>query len=95
MSATKPEINGPHLTLVPDCGQPIPAAILDHLDDLEAHLGWLKAEGDPQIVRTYYLDLPACERIVERARAARGNHVRCISGGVLAQLRVQSAGPMA
>jgi S-DNA-T family DNA segregation ATPase FtsK/SpoIIIE len=38
----------------------------------DAGLGWLKAEGDPQIVRTYYLDLPACERICERARAARG-----------------------
>ena len=38
----------------------------------DAGLGWLKAEGDPLIVRTYYLDLPACERIAERARAARG-----------------------
>jgi DNA segregation ATPase FtsK/SpoIIIE, S-DNA-T family len=38
----------------------------------DAGLGWLRAEGDPQIARTYYLDLPACERIVERARAARG-----------------------
>jgi S-DNA-T family DNA segregation ATPase FtsK/SpoIIIE len=38
----------------------------------DAGLGWLRAEGDPQIVRTYYLDLPACERIAERARAARG-----------------------
>jgi S-DNA-T family DNA segregation ATPase FtsK/SpoIIIE len=38
----------------------------------DAGLGWLKAEGDPLIVRTYYLDLPACERIAERARVARG-----------------------
>jgi len=38
----------------------------------DAGLGWLRAEGDPQIVRTYYLDLPACERIASRARAARG-----------------------
>ena len=30
-------------------------------------LGWLKAEGVPQVVRTYYLDLPATERIVARA----------------------------
>ena len=37
----------------------------------DAGLGWLKAEGDPQIVRTYYLDLPACERICERARVGR------------------------
>ena len=38
----------------------------------DAGLGWLRAEGDPQIVRTYYLDLPASERIAERARIARG-----------------------
>ena len=31
-----------------------------------------KAEGDPQVVRTYYLDLPAAERIAERARVLRG-----------------------
>jgi DNA segregation ATPase FtsK/SpoIIIE, S-DNA-T family len=37
----------------------------------DAGLGWLRAEGDPQIVRTYYLDLPACERICERARVGR------------------------
>ena len=37
----------------------------------DAGLGWLKAEGDPQIVRTYYLDLPACERIAARAKVGR------------------------
>ncbi len=37
----------------------------------DAGLGWLKADGDPQIVRTYYLDLPATERIAARARAMR------------------------
>ncbi|MDA8320995.1 MAG: cell division protein FtsK [Actinomycetota bacterium] len=37
----------------------------------DAGLGWLKADGDPQIVRTYYLDLPATEKIATRARAMR------------------------
>ena len=37
----------------------------------DAGLGWLKADGDPQIVRTYYLDLPATERVVTRARVIR------------------------
>ncbi len=39
---------------------------------VDAGLGWLRAEGDPQVVRTYYLDLAAAERIAERARALRG-----------------------
>ena len=39
---------------------------------VDAGLGWLKAEGDPQVCRTYYLDLPAAERICERARVLRG-----------------------
>ena len=37
----------------------------------DAGLGWLKADGDPQIVRAYYLDLPATEKIAARARAMR------------------------
>lgn len=37
----------------------------------DAGLGWLKGEDDPQIVRTYYLDLPATEKIAARARAMR------------------------
>ena len=37
----------------------------------DAGLGWLKADGDPQIARTYYLDLPATEKIAARARAMR------------------------
>ena len=37
----------------------------------DAGLGWLKGEGDPQAVRTYYLDLPATARIAARARAMR------------------------
>jgi DNA segregation ATPase FtsK/SpoIIIE, S-DNA-T family len=35
-------------------------------------IGYLAGEGDdPQIVRTYYLDAPAAERIIARARTAR------------------------
>jgi S-DNA-T family DNA segregation ATPase FtsK/SpoIIIE len=37
----------------------------------DAGLGWLKADGDPQVARTYYLDLPAAERIGARARMMR------------------------
>lgn len=37
----------------------------------DAGMGWMKAEGEPQIVRTYYLDLPATERIIARAHAVR------------------------
>ncbi len=39
---------------------------------VDAGLGWLRAEGDPQVVRTYYLDLEATGRIAERARVLRG-----------------------
>jgi DNA segregation ATPase FtsK/SpoIIIE, S-DNA-T family len=46
------------------------AAAFRHKTD--AGLGWLKGEGDPQVCRTYYLDLPAAERIAERARVLRG-----------------------
>jgi S-DNA-T family DNA segregation ATPase FtsK/SpoIIIE len=37
----------------------------------DAGLGWLKADGEPQIVRTYYLDLPATEKVAARARQLR------------------------
>lgn len=37
----------------------------------DAGLGWLKGDGDPQVIRTYYLDLPAAERIGARARLMR------------------------
>ena len=42
---------------------------------IDAGLGWLKADGEPQVVRTYYLDLPATERVAARARAMR-EHAR-------------------
>jgi DNA segregation ATPase FtsK/SpoIIIE, S-DNA-T family len=40
---------------------------------VDAGLGWLKGseDGVPQITRTYYLDLPASERIAARARDMR------------------------
>lgn len=40
---------------------------------VDAGLGWLKGgeEGTPQICRTYYLDLPATDRIATRARDMR------------------------
>ena len=37
----------------------------------DAGLGWLRGDDDPQIVRTYYLDLPATGRVAARARAMR------------------------
>ena len=37
----------------------------------DAGLGWLKGEGDPEIVKTYYLDLPATEQVAARARVLR------------------------
>jgi S-DNA-T family DNA segregation ATPase FtsK/SpoIIIE len=37
----------------------------------DAGLGWLKGDEDPQIVRTYYLDLIATGRIAARARIMR------------------------
>ena len=52
----------------------------------DAGLGWLKADGDPQIVRTYYLDLPATERIAARARAMRS------AAGVLSGYALGEAG---
>jgi S-DNA-T family DNA segregation ATPase FtsK/SpoIIIE len=37
----------------------------------DAGLGWLKADGDPQIVRTYYLNMAETQRICARARVIR------------------------
>ncbi len=45
------------------------AVIFRHAVD--AGLGWLRGTGDPQAVRTYYLDLPAAAKIAARARAVR------------------------
>ena len=48
----------------------------------DAGLGWLKADGEPQVVRTYYLDLPASEKIAARARVMR-EHAGVLSGYAL------------
>jgi S-DNA-T family DNA segregation ATPase FtsK/SpoIIIE len=48
----------------------------------DAGLGWLKADGEPQIVRTYYLDLPATEKITARARVMR-KHAGVLAGYAL------------
>ncbi|MGO9079099.1 MAG: DNA translocase FtsK [Streptosporangiaceae bacterium] len=37
----------------------------------DAGLGWLKGDGDPQILRTYYLDLIATGKVAARARVMR------------------------
>ena len=50
----------------------------------DAGLGWLKADGAPQIVRTYYLDLPATERITARARVMR-EHAGVLAGYALGE----------
>lgn len=39
---------------------------------IDAGLGWYRGEGDPQPVRTHYLDLNDTARIAARARAMRG-----------------------
>ena len=38
---------------------------------IDAGLGWFKGEGDPQAVRTHYLDLNDTAKIAARARAMR------------------------
>ncbi len=48
----------------------------------DAGLGWLKGDGDPQVIRTYYLDLPASEKIAARARVMR-EHAGVLSGYAL------------
>lgn len=39
--------------------------------EIDAGLGWLRGTGDPQAVRTYYLDLNASAKISARARVMR------------------------
>ena len=38
----------------------------------DAGLGWLKADGEPAVCRTYYIDLAAAEKVAARARILRG-----------------------
>lgn len=37
----------------------------------DAGLGWLKGDDDPQVVKTYYIDLPATHKVAARARIMR------------------------
>lgn len=48
----------------------------------DAGLGWLKADGVPQIVRTYRVDLPEAEKVAARARLMR-EHAGVLSGYAL------------
>jgi DNA segregation ATPase FtsK/SpoIIIE, S-DNA-T family len=50
----------------------------------DAGWGWPKGEGTAQTVRTYYLDLPAFERIIQRARVLR-EHAGVLSGYALGE----------
>lgn len=58
----------------------------------DAGLGWLKGDGDPQIVRTYYLDLPASEAVGARARLLR-ERAGVLSGYALGVEDIGQAAP--
>jgi DNA segregation ATPase FtsK/SpoIIIE, S-DNA-T family len=57
---------------------------------IDAGLGWFKGEGDPQAVRTYYLDLNDTAKIAARARAMR-EAAGVLSGHALGQDSTQEA----
>lgn len=57
---------------------------------IDAGLGWLKADGEPQIVRTYYLDLNVSEKIAARARVMR-ERAGVLSGYALGDQEEQAA----
>ena len=57
---------------------------------IDAGLGWFKGEGDPQAVRTYYLDLNDTARIAARARAMR-EAAGVLSGYALGQAPAEDA----
>jgi DNA segregation ATPase FtsK/SpoIIIE, S-DNA-T family len=50
----------------------------------DAGLGWLRSDADPQVVKTFYLDLPDTQRITQRARAVR-EAAAVLSGYALGQ----------
>jgi DNA segregation ATPase FtsK/SpoIIIE, S-DNA-T family len=58
--------------------------------ETDAGLGWLRGTGDPQAVRTYYLDLNATARVCARARAMR-QAAGVLSGYALGQDDAQPA----
>ena len=57
---------------------------------IDAGLGWFKGEGDPQAVRTYYLDLNDTAKIAARARAMR-EAAGVLSGYALGETSTQEA----
>jgi len=57
---------------------------------IDAGLGWFKGEGDPQAVRTYYLDLNDTARIAARARAMR-EAAGVLSGYALGETSTEEA----
>jgi S-DNA-T family DNA segregation ATPase FtsK/SpoIIIE len=57
---------------------------------IDAGLGWFKGEGDPQAVRTYYLDLNDTARVAARARAMR-EAAGVLSGYALGETSTQEA----
>lgn len=50
----------------------------------DAGLGWFKGDGDPAILRTYYLDLPTAARIAARAKVMR-QQAGVLSGHAIGQ----------
>lgn len=56
----------------------------------DAGVGWLKADGKPQIVRTYYLDLNDTERVAARARVIR-ERAGVLSGYALGEASTEEA----
>jgi S-DNA-T family DNA segregation ATPase FtsK/SpoIIIE len=57
---------------------------------IDAGLGWFKGEGDPQAVRTYYLDLNDTAKIAARARAMR-EAAGVLSGYALGETSTEEA----
>jgi len=57
---------------------------------IDAGLGWFKGEGEPQAVRTYYLDLNDTAKVAARARAMR-EAAGVLSGYALGETSVQEA----
>jgi S-DNA-T family DNA segregation ATPase FtsK/SpoIIIE len=57
---------------------------------IDAGLGWFKGEGDPQAVRTHYLDLNDTARVAARARAMR-EAAGVLSGYALGETSTEEA----
>jgi DNA segregation ATPase FtsK/SpoIIIE, S-DNA-T family len=57
---------------------------------IDAGLGWFKGDGDPQAVRTHYLDLNDTARIAARARVMR-EAAGVLSGYALGEIASQEA----